>query len=167
MAQPYGFINDRQQTSVEQQAPQGGALEDISERPLERFCMNIDYLLSLPLRSLVVLGSSLSLLAAVGIGIFLAYRKLEIMESHLSNCRFIACHSHYWGSSPRERMARLVAVYVAIALPKLNARRGIIDLPQVQAFPRSFKIALHGMSLIGVAGAIGAGTVYFADQLNM
>lgn len=141
--------------------------EDISERPLERFCMSIDYFLSLPLRSIVVVGSSLSLLAALGVGFFLAYRKLEIMESHLSKCRFIAFHSNYWGTSPRERMARLASVYVAIALPKLNARRGIIDLPQVQAFPRRFKLALHGMNLIGVAGAIGVMTVYFSDQLNM
>ncbi len=36
---------------------------------------------------------------------------------------------------------RLCAVYAAIALPRLNARRGVVDLQQVQAFPRDINRA--------------------------
>ncbi|MBI6555640.1 hypothetical protein YA0850_24965 [Pseudomonas veronii] len=123
--------------------------------------MSIDDFLNLPATSLIAISSASAVIITTIIGLFLCYRKLEPMEALLNKCRLVAFHSSYWGNSPRERMMRLCAVYVAVALPRLNARRGVIDRPQVQAFPRSTKLMLHGTALIGAAGLIGLIVIYF------
>ncbi len=123
--------------------------------------MSIDDFLNLPATSLIAISSASAVIITTIIGLFLCYRKLEPMEALLNKCRLVAFHSSYWGNSPRKRMTTLCAVYVAVALPRLNARRGVIDLPQVQAFPRSTKLMLHGTALIGAAGLIGLIVIYF------
>jgi len=123
--------------------------------------MNIDYFLNLPAESLIVISSFLLIVIANILGIFLCYRKLETMEILLNRSRLVTFHSGYWGTSPRERMMRLCAVYVAVALPRLNARRGAVDLQQVQAFPRNTKLLLHTTVLVGMTGLIGMIVVCF------
>ncbi|NWE76817.1 hypothetical protein [Pseudomonas yamanorum] len=129
--------------------------------------MNIDYFLNLPMKTQLAMGSSLAVIASISIGIFLAYRKLEIMEGLLDNCRLVAAHRRHWGDSPRGRMIRLCVVHVAIALPRWNARRGVIDLRQVQAFPRGLKAAFRAMSFIGMAGITGWIALYFGAHPNL
>ena len=124
--------------------------------------MSIDYFLNLPATSLIAISSASAVIITNIIGFFLCYRKLEPMEALLDKCHLVAFHSSYWGNSPRERMMRLCAVYVAIALPRINVRRGVIDLQQVQAFPRRTKLMLHGTALTGLAGMIGLVVIYFA-----
>ncbi|MBT9301435.1 MULTISPECIES: hypothetical protein [Pseudomonas] len=123
--------------------------------------MNIDYFLNLPASAQIVIGSLTAVVITNILGVFLCYRKLEAMEAHLNKCRLVSFHGSYLGNSPRGRMMRLCAVYAAIALPRLNARRGVVDLQQVQAFPRDIKILLHGTALLGVAGMAGLIITYF------
>ncbi|UVH49308.1 hypothetical protein P0D91_17955 [Pseudomonas sp. CBSPBW29] len=129
--------------------------------------MNIDYFLNLPVKTQLAMGSCLAVIACVIIGVFLAYRKLEFMEGLLDNCRLVAAHRRFWANSLRGRMIRLCVVHVAIALPGWNARRGAIDLRQVQAFPRGLKAIFSGMSFFGITGVTGWIAVYFSDHLNL
>lgn len=79
--------------------------------------MSIDDFLNLPATSLIAISSASAVITTTIIGLFLCYRKLEPMESLLNKCRLVAFHSSYWGNSPRERMMRLCAVYVAAHYP--------------------------------------------------
>ncbi|WLH79818.1 MULTISPECIES: hypothetical protein [unclassified Pseudomonas] len=129
--------------------------------------MSIEYILNLPAKDQIALGSAASMLLAVALDIFLAYRKLESMEQRLDQCSLLDNYKHLWGNSLRGRLTRLCAVYVAIALPKWNTRRGVINAKQVAEFPRCLKFALHGTALIGLVGAVGAMFFHFSDQPSL
>ena len=129
--------------------------------------MSIEYILNLPTKDQIALGSAASMLLAVSLDIFLAYRKLESMERRLDQCSLLTNYKRLLGNSLRGRLSRLCAVYVAIALPRWNARRGVINVKQVAEFPRSLKLALHGTALIGLIGAVSAMIFHFSDQLSL
>jgi len=107
------------------------------------------------------------MLIAVILDLFLAYRKLEVMERYLDQCSLLSTYKHLLSNSLRGRLGRLCVVYVAIALPRWNAKRGVVDLQQVEAFPSCLKLALHGTALIGLVGVAGATIFHFRDQLNV
>lgn len=117
--------------------------------------MSFDAFISLPAQTLVVFGTSIAMITFYVMFLFFCYLKLESMEARLNRCRLVAVHSSFWGCSHRGRVVRLCAVYCAIALPQLNARRGIVDLEQVRAFPRKTKILLHIMSLLCTLSLVG------------
>lgn len=96
------------------------------------------------------LALCVSLLIAVLVGVFLAYRRLDHMELLLNKCSLVVFHSRFWGNSARGRMMRLSAITVAVLLPKRCLKRGVIDWQQVQAFPRWLKNILLGMHCVGV-----------------
>ncbi|AYF46441.1 hypothetical protein DXV65_02245 [Pseudomonas fluorescens] len=129
--------------------------------------MSIEYFLSLPARDQIALGSAGLMLIAVILDIFLAYRKLERMEDLLDLCSLINNYKRIFGDNLRGRLGRLCAVYIAIALPKWNAKRGVINAKQVEHFPRKLKLVLHATTLTGLAGAIGATIFHFGDQLSL
>lgn len=129
--------------------------------------MSIEYLLNLRAKDQIALLSAAAMLIAVIFDIFLAYRKLESMERLLDQCSLLNNYKHLWGNGLRGRLSRLCAVYIAIALPKWNAKRGVINVKQVNEFPRNLKLALHGTALTGLAGAVGATLFHFSDQLNL
>ncbi|WP_330212420.1 hypothetical protein [Pseudomonas sp. Z18(2022)] len=129
--------------------------------------MNIDHALQYPLKDLVLIGSSFLMIAYGMFGMYLAYRKLEVMESHLNKCRLVEFHSGFWGSSPRGRMLRLGAVYAALVFTKRNARRGIIDLQQVQDFPKGMKYLLHCTAIFGLMWITAAAIFYFCYYLTL
>ncbi|RQO58978.1 hypothetical protein [Pseudomonas sp. KBW05] len=129
--------------------------------------MSIEYILNLPTKDQIALGSAASMLLAVSLDIFLAYRKLESMERRLDQCSLLTNYKRLLGNSLRGRLSRLCVVYVAIALPRWNARRGVINVKQVAEFPRSLKFALHGTALIGLIGAASAMIFHFSDQLSL
>lgn len=129
--------------------------------------MSIEYFLNLPAKNQIALVSAGSMLIAVILDIFLAYRKLERMESLLDLCSLIDNYKRIFGNNLRGRLARLCAVYIAIALPKWNAKRGVINAKQVADFPRNLKLALHGTALTALFGAIGATVFHFGDQLSL
>lgn len=110
--------------------------------------MSIDDLLRVPPIIFVTIGALSAAVITNIMMLFLCYRKLEPMEALLNKCRLVAFHSSFWGNSPRERMMRLCAVYCVVALPRLNAWRGVADLEQAQAFPRKTKILLHTTFLL-------------------
>ena len=134
---------------------------------LERFCMNIEYFLNLPAKDQIALGSAAAMLIAIILDLFLAYRKLERMERYLDQCSLLNTYKHLLSNSLRGRLGRLCVVYVAIALPRWNAKRGVVNLQQVEEFPSRLKFALHGTALIGLAGAAGATIFHFRDQFNL
>lgn len=117
--------------------------------------MSFDAFISLPAQTLVVFGTSIAMITFYVMFLFFCYLKLESMEARLNKCRLVAVHSSFWGCSHRGRVARLCAVYCAIALPRLNARRCIVDLEQVRAFPRKIKILLHIMFLLCTLSLVG------------
>ena len=117
--------------------------------------MSFDAFISLPAQTLVVFGTSIAMITFYVMFLFFCYLKLESMEARLNKCRLVAVHSSFWGCSHRGRVARLCAVYCAIALPRLNARRGIVDLEQVRAFPRKTKILLHILFLLCTLSLVG------------
>jgi len=117
--------------------------------------MSFDAFISLPAQTLVVFGTSIAMITFYVMFLFFCYLKLESMEARLNKCRLVAVHSSFWGCSHRGRVARLCAVYCAIALPRLNARRGIVDLEQARAFPRITKILLHIMFLLCTLSLVG------------
>lgn len=129
--------------------------------------MNIDYVLQQPLKDLILIGSSLLMIAYGIFGFLLAYRKLEVMERHLNKCRLVEFHSGFWGSSPRGRMLRLSAVYAALVFTKRNARRGIIDVQQVRDFPKGMKCLLHCTAIFGRLWIISALTFYLYYYLKL
>lgn len=117
--------------------------------------MSIDEFLRFPPIVLLAITSISAAIITNIMMIFFCYLKLESMEARLNKCRLVAVHSSFWGGSHRGRVARLCAVYCAIALPRLNARRGIVDLEQVRAFPRKTKILLHIMFLLCTLSLVG------------
>jgi hypothetical protein len=64
-------------------------------------------------------------------------------------------------------LGRLCVVYVAIALPRWNAKRGVVDLQQVEAFPSCLKFVLHGTAFIGLLGVAGTTIFHFRNQLSL
>ena len=133
----------------------------------ERFCMNIEYFLNLPTKDQIALGSAAAMLIAVILDLFLAYRKLEVMERYLDQCSLLSTYKHLLSNSLRGRLGRLCVVYVAIALPRWNAKRGVVDLQQVEAFPSRLKFALHGTAFIGLLGVAGTTIFHFRNQLSL
>lgn len=129
--------------------------------------MSIEYLLSLPAKDQIALVSAVSMLIAVILDIYLAYRKLERMESLLDLCSLINNYKGILGDHLRGRLGRLCVVYVAIALPKWNAKRGVINVTQVEEFPRNLKLALHAIALSSLVGTVGSTIFHFSDQLNL
>lgn len=129
--------------------------------------MSIEYVLNLPAKDQVVLVSAGSMLTAVILDIFLAYRKLERMENLLDQCSLTNSYRRIFGDNLPGRLGRLCAVYIAIALPKWNAKRGVINAKQVKEFPRNLKLALHGTALTGLVGAVGAMIFHFGNQLSL
>lgn len=90
---------------------------------------------------------------------YLAYRRLEYMESLLDKCSFIAFHSRFWDNSYRGRMMRLNAVAAVVLVPKRFLKRGLIDWQQVQEFPRGFKHVFLGMFFFSVVFFICIGFI--------
>lgn len=120
--------------------------------------MNIEDYLSPSIILWLGLALFFSLIIALMIYVFLAYRRLEYMEHLLNECSFIVFHSQFWDNSPRGRMMRLNAVAVVVLLPKRFLKRGLVDGQQVQAFPRVFKRFFQGMFFVSmfffVCGAV-------------
>lgn len=129
--------------------------------------MNINDFVHLPLKDLLIVITSFFLIAYSIIGVFLAYRRLNTMETLLNKCQFIKFHRAFWGNSPKGRMLRLWAVYTTIAFPKRNARRGFIDTEQVRLFPKGMKYLLHCVSFFGMAGLLGSIIFFFCYQLKL
>lgn len=129
--------------------------------------MSFESFLSLPAKNQIAFFSAGSMLIAVILNIFLAYRKLERMEDFLDLCSLINRYKRIFGDNLRGRLGRLCAVYIAIALPRWNTKRGVINAKQVEEFPPNLKLALHTTALTGLAGAIGATIFHFADQLSL
>ncbi|MQB14185.1 hypothetical protein DXU77_03490 [Pseudomonas lactis] len=128
--------------------------------------MSTEYLLNLSVSAQIALSSAGCMLIAVIFDIFLAYRKLEKMEHLLNQCRLVNDYKCLLGNNLQGRLARLCVVYVAIALPKWNAKRRVINVRQVEEFPRYLKLMLHGIAFIGLIGAVGATVFHFRDQLS-
>lgn len=112
--------------------------------------MSIDDILNSHAIFLFELALCVSILIAVLVGVFLAYRRLEHMEHLLNKCSFVVFHSRFWGTSARGRMMRLSAITVAVLLPKRCLKRGLIDWQQVHDFPRGLKNLFLGMHCVGM-----------------
>lgn len=112
--------------------------------------MSIEYILNSHAIFLFELALCVSLLIAVLVVVFLAYRRLERMEHLLNKCSFVVFHSRFWGNSARGRMMRLSVITVAVLLPKRCLKRGVIDWQQVQAFPPVLKNVILGVHCVGV-----------------
>ncbi|WP_426100451.1 hypothetical protein [Pseudomonas sp. PSPC3-3] len=169
MPQPYAFINDRQQTSVELKASL--RLSPYAEAKFDTLNTHI--------RNVVVLPGQLVIIGDETTAIFTP------QESHLMRAAWDIRHSvmaaggdafalhnydllkNLLSNSLRGRLGRLCVVYVAIALPRWNAKRGVVDLKQVEAFPSRLKFVLHGTAFIGLLGVGGTTIFHFRNQLSL
>ncbi|MDQ0651099.1 hypothetical protein [Pseudomonas cedrina] len=129
--------------------------------------MNINDCACLSLKDPLIFITTFFLIAYSSIGIFLAYRRLNAMELLLNKCRLIEFHQPFWGNSIRGRMLRLWTVYTAIAFPKRNARRGIVDAEQVRMFPKGTKYLLHCTGFFGTGGLLGSIVFIFCYQQKL
>ena len=128
--------------------------------------MSIEAFMNWPPIILVAISSISAAIISNILMFFLCYRKLETMEALLDKCRLVAVHSSYLRNSPRERIARLCAVYCVIALPRFNAWRGVADLEQARAFPRQTKLLLHLTFFLCTLGLSGMVAISFIDPLK-
>ncbi|MBY8944778.1 hypothetical protein J1G35_02810 [Pseudomonas sp. SH10-3B] len=112
--------------------------------------MNIDRLLNLPMKFWFSAGILFIALVFNILSVFLAYRRLDEMETRLSKCKLVTFSKGFWGNSIRGRMVRLCVVMSTVAMPWWNIKRGTVDRQQVQDFPRGLKRVLQGMTIGGI-----------------
>lgn len=124
--------------------------------------MSIDDLFNHPQKIWVDAGIMFLAVAFTVIAIFLAYRRLDEMEDRLNKCTLVTSHKRIWGKWALGRLVRLCAVMAAVAMPRWNIKRGVVDRQQVQEFPRGLKHLLQGMMLSGILflSVATAGTLY-------
>lgn len=93
----------------------------------------------------------------LSVWIYVAFAKLEKIESHLENCELVENNRHIWGGGPLGRIYRLMQIGGMLFSPKIIEKNGEADLEEIRALP----VSLRRWTLI----PIGTGTVLFAAMI--
>lgn len=82
---------------------------------------------------------SLYMIASILAMTFFCYRKIEIIESYLNDCRCISDARRMWGDGIIGRQMRMNMVPVALTFPHLMYRRGNISKDANLRVPRNLR----------------------------
>lgn len=94
----------------------------------------------------ISLGSFTGLLICIGVGLFFAYTKMDLMLSHLKNCPAITIRIFLMDTGPSGRLHLLGAITGLIIWPRLYLRDGGACADDLKRFPANLKrklITLH------------------------
>jgi hypothetical protein len=73
--------------------------------------------------------------------IYVAQKKLLIIEKHLDKCTWVTDTARIWGNSGMPgKMHRLGMIYAVFLFPKFLQRKKVIDLDQAMSLPRDLRL---------------------------
>lgn len=87
------------------------------------------------------------ILIAIGVVLFsvavIAHKYIEVIESRLSNCPYIEDNKRVWsGAGLLGKVMRGGMISMVLVMPKMHARRGLIDTQELSRLPRLYKYLL-------------------------
>ncbi|WP_024668825.1 MULTISPECIES: hypothetical protein [Pseudomonas syringae group] len=83
---------------------------------------------------------------------FIAHRYIDTIEGCLSGCSYVSDIRNVWGSAGLlGEVMRYGLIATIIMMPKIYAKRGLVDVGEVEGLPRFYKRLLVTPIVIGGA----------------
>lgn len=81
---------------------------------------------------------------------YVAYSKLDKIESHLKNCKLVENNRRIWGGGPVGRTYRLMQVSGMVLFPKPIVKNGEADLEEILRLPTPLRRWIKIPSISGL-----------------
>ncbi|WP_103462112.1 hypothetical protein [Pseudomonas putida] len=96
---------------------------------------------------------------------YIAHRYTEDFESFLTNCKFVTGNKKtFQHAGLLGKVMRTGLISMALAIPTIFLRRGLIDLNEVKRFPPNMKRLLVSMLAIQIVLLIALTISHYADR---
>jgi len=104
----------------------------------------------------------IGIFVSTGVALYFAYRKMDLMLSHLENCRTITIHIFLLNAGPRGRLYVLGKVMGLMTMPGVFLRDGGAAAEDLKNFPTDLRrqlVALQWTGWILLLVSIGMGVI--------